>query len=289
MAKSKYAVLVLVAALAAGAALVFMRGGKPEGKDNDAVVLSPSDAKKPAQAKDGKRDGKKALKDRKKKRGKPLFGYRGADGFDDPDHPYSSEHKRIAKSLQEALDENSEDDADGRKRIMAAAAAAAASDNPSLRERAIEAYSWIGQDALAELTMLMGDKDSNVAEQAIDAVEQALVDVDDAQVRFELATAYMSTFSSNNDAASMLGGISSGAALEFIEAGSDTPEEVAKSRENRQFLVETIDALIKSGNGGCAEKARELYEDVTGERWIDAKEAALWAHDPDKYEAPEEE
>ncbi len=223
--------------------------------------------------------------------------------FDDPDYPYSAEDKRVASELQDALDnctaDTEEDGSDGsdgifsaklssaHKKLMKAASAAASSDNPSVRLRAVEAYSWIGKDALPEVTSMMADPNENVSEQAIEAAEQALVDIDDPKSRFELATAYMSTFSSNEDALSMLGGISSSAALGIVEPASDSPADVAAALEDRQFFVETVNALVEGGQGKCGEHAQTLYEDVTGSQWIDATEGARWAQDPDGYEPPE--
>ena len=227
--------------------------------------------------------------------------------FDDPDHPYSEKDKRIAQDLQDALDEctadtaedeSSSDDADNasgtrkhsraQKRLMKAAAAAASSSNPSVRMRAVDAYSWVGKDALTEMTPLMADSNEGVAEQAIEGVEQSLLDVDDANERFQLATAYMNTFSVNEDALSMLGGISSGAALELVEPNSDSPADVAAAVKNRELFIDTVTVLVENGEGKCVEHAQTLYEDVTGSRWINAAEASRWAQDPDSYEAPEE-
>ena len=134
---------------------------------------------------------------------------------------------------------------------------------------------------------MMADANEDVSEQAIEGVEQALLDEDDPNQRFLLATAYMNTFSVNEDALSMLSGISSGAALELVEPESDSPSDVAAALENRKTFVDAVSTLVEEGQGKCAEHARSLYEDVTGSRWIDANEAARWVNDPDNYEAPE--
>ncbi len=223
-----------------------------------------------------------------KRKGKRMHVPR--DMFDDPDHPYSEEDKRIAKSLQDVLDEISEDDdsQDAKNRLMETAALAAKSANPSVRLRAVDAFAWIGKDALPSMTPMMADKDEDVAEQAIDSVQQALLDIDSAYLRFDAAVAYMSAFSVNEEAISMLGGISSGAAMEFVNAKSDSPEDAEEALKRRETFVGTMDTLISIAKGGCEAEAKEMYEDVTGSPWINVEEAVLWARDPDNYEVPED-
>ena len=267
-------------------------------KAKPGIASRPATGARPRFAKRTKEASARQVAEKKPRRAIPQML------FDDPDHPYSAEDKRIARELQDALDDCTADTAadesgeadnssgakkhtSAQKKLMKAAAAAASSSNPSVRMRAVEAYSWIGKDALSEMTPLMADANEGVSEQAIEGVEQALLDEDDPNQRFLLATAYMNTFSVNEDALSMLGGISSGAALELVEPASDSPSDVAAALENRKTFVDAVGTLVEEGEGKCAEHARTLYEDVTGSRWIDANEASRWAQDPDNYEAPE--
>ncbi|MBQ6914194.1 MAG: hypothetical protein IJQ65_00615 [Kiritimatiellae bacterium] len=302
----KKAILVGLALLALVAAVVWLVAGT--GGDGQTETDNADRGKTKSGIATKSTKGAKARPAKKEPKAQPIAEKKARrhrvsqELFDDPDHPYSAEDKRISQSLQDALDgctaDTSEDDddsaaakrrqANAQKRLMKAAAAAAASSNPSVRMRAVDAFSWVGKDALTEMTPMMADANEGVAEQAIEGVQQALLDVDDANDRFQLATAYMSTFSANEDALSMLNGISSGAALELVDPASDSPSDVAAAQKNREFFVETVNALLEGGEGKCVEQARILYEDVTGSRWIDAAEASRWAQDPDSYEAPEE-
>ncbi len=295
--------LALFASFVLVVVLVFVQGGgrqqSPDSGGQDSKAGAVSRRRGASPRPESRAKGSDERQGAKKKARRPMPQI----VFDDPDHPYSAADKRIARELQDALDnctadtaDDESDEGDGifskkqsdaQSKLMKAASAAAASDNPSVRLRAVEAYSWIGKDALPEVTVMMADSDENVAEQAIEAVGQSLLDIDDSNDRFQLATTYMSTFSSNENALSMLGGISSGAALALMEPASDSPADVAVALENRQFFVDTVSALVEGGQGKCSEHAQSLYEEVTGSPWIDADEGERWATNPDGYEAPE--
>ena len=231
------------------------------------------------------------------------------DDFDDVEHPYSPEDKRTALELQvslDALDEFDEDDvkaaerakARGRRvanpaalqakeRFSAAAAKAAASSNPAVRKEAIVAYSWRGGESLPELTPMMADSDGEVAEAAIDAVESALEEQENPNLRFEAAAAYVSTFSANEDALDMLSGTMVSSALEIIEPDDESFGAGQKALDNRNMVVDTLASIIENGNGKSVDTAKEAYGDITSEEWVSREEAQKWAQDPDSYEAPE--
>lgn len=216
--------------------------------------------------------------------------------FDDPDHPFSAEDKKIAAAVQTILDEAADALSKGNEDtpeyerakalLLKAAADAAVSANPAVRSFAVEAYSWLGGAALAEVSPMMADADEDVAEAAIDAVELALEEQDNVQLRFEAAMAYMNTFSANEDALAMLSGISAASALELIDATGDSTLALDRAAANRQLVVNAVGELIASQNDLCSQQGLELYNDITGEEWIGAEEAAIWAQDPDSYEAP---
>lgn len=210
------------------------------------------------------------------------------DEFDSSGHPYSAKDKQLAKSLQDALDADGDgEDRIARKNLLAWAAKAAASANPDVRQRAVDAYSWIGKDALAELTPLMADPDADVAESAIGAVEGALTEIDDSAMQFATSAAYLTTFSENTDAMVMLAGVMEGAALDIIDPDDEEdPEQVEATRQNRMDVVDALATMIERG-GKLAEQAQETYATITGESWINADEAVFWAEDPQSYEPPE--
>lgn len=232
------------------------------------------------------------------------------DDFDDDDHPYTLADKQVALELQlswdafDAVNERELKAAEkakargepvdspalkAKERFFAAAARAAASANPSVRKEAVDAYSWYSEESLPELTPMMADADAEVSEAAIDAVETALDDLDDVNLRFETAAAYMGTFSVNEDAMEMLSGSMVSSALEIIEAETDDPQAELRALDNRNLVVDTLNNLIRNGKGKCVEAAMEAYNDITSEDWISYDEARRWAQDPDGYEAPETE
>lgn len=223
--------------------------------------------------------------------------------YDDPDHPYSPEDKKLVKSLMETLDKVgslaiSGDPAhakevdivayvEGRKarmEILKQAAEAAQSENPSVRMRAIEAYGFMGGDeALDALAPMMADADEEVANRAVGQVELKLQDVVDKEMQFNAAAAYLKVCKSNVDAATMLSGIMSGAAGELIEpANADDHGAQARALGKREQIVGLLADVIQGG-GMAAEVAAETYRTITTHDWVSADEAKLWAQDPATY------
>jgi len=245
---------------------------------------------------------KKAAKKAKRKETK-ITALTLEELLNNKEHPLSAEEMSIAKELAEVLESITSLEAAGtnagqaKERAWNVAAMAAKSRNPELRKQAIEAYLSLdeshggsdsaGYSALAETTMLMADENEEVSEEAISAVEQMLLNQENAQLRFEAAVAYMSTFSANGDALEMLSGIGAGAALDIIEPTSDSAAAELAAAQRRQMVVDSVTELIENGSTLCSEQALELYSDITGEDWVDANEAALWAKNPDDYESPE--
>lgn len=245
---------------------------------------------------------------RVRKPGQPI---RFEETFDDPEHPYSPADKSLAKELQDILDDITQL-SDGpeesarrslreksasteakspveiaRQKLYALAEKACKSSNPSVRQRGVAALSWEGGDALAELTPMMADPNEEVAEMAIDAVEQALEEQENPNLRFEAAAAYMSTFSANEDALTMLSGTLTSAALEIIEPSNDSAAAAQQAYDNRVMVVDSLATMIETGSHASAEAAKEAFSDITGSDWINRAEAESWAKDPDNYEAPE--
>lgn len=219
------------------------------------------------------------------------------DDFDDADHPYSAEDKKVALALQKASDAMDEFDEDdfvqkkpqalvARKRFYEAVAAAFRSGNPSVRSAGVDACRWRGAEALPELTPMMADADAEVAEAAIDAAQDALNDMDDSLQQFNTAAAYMNTFSSNGDALDVFSSTLVSSALDIIDAADDTPAAEAAALANRNAVVKALSEMIENGNGTCVDAAKAAYSDITAEDWISRSEAERWAQNPDNYEAP---
>lgn len=228
------------------------------------------------------------------------------DDFDDSDHPYSKEDKQAALALQlalDALDEFDEEDVIkaerswirnkhaakpaallAKERFFATAARAATSSNPAVRKEAINAYSWRGGESLPELTPMMADQDDEVAQEAIDAVQSALEEQANADLRFDAAVAYMRTFSSNEEVLDMLSTTVATTASELIDDAANA--EIAS--DMRVKVVQAVVDMIASPKKELSEVGRNLYEEITGNEWLNIEEAEIYLSDPDNYELPDE-
>lgn len=188
------------------------------------------------------------------------------------------EDRRRAQAVQDALD------ADDFNKVLKAAEASMKSANPEVRSHAVEALSWFGADALPELTGLMADKDEDVAAEAASAWELALSEIEDCKQRFDIAMAAFATLT-NEDALDSIGGLLTNSALELI----DDEDDSAKAEENRLAVMQSIVDIIEGGlKGPNPEKAKTLYEDITGNEWISFEEVELYLADPENYATPDE-
>ena len=229
------------------------------------------------------------------------------DDFDDEDHPYSAEDKKVALELQkagDALDEFDDDDfkplpasaVKTKRRVEAEAAkarfykaveAAMRSKNPSVRSACVDACSWRGDEALPELTGMMADADPGVAESALDAAQTALDGMENPNLQFETAAAYMQTFAGNEEARDMFSSTLVSAASDLIDAADDSAAAEAVARGNRERVVDTLAEMIEKGSGEFVQSAKDAFEEITTEEWVSREEAKKWAQDPENYEAPE--
>ena len=298
-------VVVVVAAV-----LFFVFGGGGMLSDGEPAtkhrVIEEKKGKKVAKSAKGKGQDRAESATARKRQRPWRIGGGDVDVFEDSDHSYSKADKQILKDLQEALlnlDEDTDAKPKGRardrnnvkgklssasersrKRLFDAAAKACRSSDPLVRKSGVEAYSWKGADALPELTPMMADPNQEVAEMAIDAVQDALDEQENPHLRFETAAAYMSTFSANEDALTMLSGTLTAAAQEIIEPDGDGAAAEAKALDNRNLVVEMLSGMIEDGSAKCAEAAREAYSDITSTEWVSREAANMWARDPDGYE-----
>lgn len=171
------------------------------------------------------------------------------------------------EELQRALDG---DDTAG---VMELASRAAESENPEVRMQALEALSWIGSDALPEMTALMADKDEEIAESARYHWEMALEQEDDPRSRFTIAGAALSAMDDKNSLASV-GAMLANAATEIVDGEDDERQAALLRQDVVQFFVDIIE---EDQNAARVEAAKEAYEDFSGESWegIEAAEEYL--------------
>lgn len=274
-------VILALAALVVGALFWVTLGGDPVPERKPArakktLIQDAAPAKKSAK-KDAAKAKPEKIAAQKGKRQKDKKTFRRSPVVDD----YSPEDRKLADAVQAALDD------DNFEQTRKAALAAMKSENPEVRQEAVDALGWFDDKALVDLTKAMADKDADVAESARSHVEDALMGMEDDDRAFVLAAEYVKLFDGDDEAVTMFTGVLSSAGSRIIDPDdSDSAADVAKAKGNRAGIVDIVDEMIGKG-GKLAEKGRELYEEITGDEWTDRATADKWANDIEEPE-PEE-
>ena len=174
--------------------------------------------------------------------------------------------KAIAIKVQEAMDK------DDRTAAFTAALKAMTSQSADLRKHAIDALSWSGgPQALPHLTKMLTDPATEVAESALNAVQNVLMNVEDASTRFKAAAMYMDDYKDNADARVVFAGIMASSSGDLLETA-----------ESRKEVIDMVLKFIYSG-GECGEEAKALYHNITGADWANQGEAYKWVQDPETF------
>lgn len=188
----------------------------------------------------------------------------------------SEADRRLADAVQDALD------AEDFARTREAARKAAQSADAEVRIQAAEALGWFGAKALADLIPLMGDANKAVAKAATDAWEFGLMEVSDPGFKFTATHEALKSVS-DPDALAMIGAQFAAAATERIDAA----DGAAAERLRVQAVQALVDLMGAAGDTKRTEVSRELYEEITGQRWLGLDEAERYLQDPENYEPPE--
>lgn len=261
------AALVLVAVILVG--YVFLANGS--GERVAVKVKRPSVQKHEKKARLLSKEKPSFRKKGAAKRGdKPEFE------FDSVDHPYSAQDKKLAMAVQEALD------ADDYENVLKTTAAALKAANPDVRLNAVEALGWYGEQALPELTTCMADPDEDVAQAAMSHWEQGVAEIDDSVEKLQISLYALNTIV-DADTLTMVGSHFASAAFDLI----DGEEDEAASAQKRVEVVQALADVIEEGKEQCAKAACDVYEEITGNKWISIDEAEKYLSDPDNYDAPE--
>ena len=195
----------------------------------------------------------------------------------DPRDDMSAADRALYDAVQEALD------AEDFARTRAAALRAYRSANPDVRLQAVEALGWFGEKALVDLVPMMGDANEDVAQEAANAWEGGLAEVEDTSLKLAFARTALKAISDAN-ALTMIGAQFSSAATEYIDEVDEGTEE---SLDRRVDVLQSLVDMIGSSNNSLSDVGRDLYEEITGHNWINMDEAELYLKDPDNYEPPE--
>lgn len=188
----------------------------------------------------------------------------------------SAADQKLYDAVQDAWDSEDFD------QTVKCALAAYKSDNPDVREHAIDALGWFGEKALPELTPMMADANEDVASSAQSAWESALSEVESAAERVGIAQLALQTIS-NADALQMIGSQFANAASDLI----DGEENEEKANGYRRDVVQGIvDIMGDKSNAARTEAAKEIYESVTCHEWVSIEEAEKYLANPENYEPP---
>ena len=129
------------------------------------------------------------------------------------------------------------------------------SESREVREKAVEALSWFGRKALDDLTLFMADPDEDVRQDACNAFESALSEVEDAQEKSQYAIAALETLEDREQLDSLI--------MEI----NDLPDALQ---------IAIVTRLIEGPNKTAGDAAREHYAFVTGEEYESPEAAQEW-------------
>lgn len=186
---------------------------------------------------------------------------------------YSPEDQKLADAVQAALDD------DDFEKTRASALAALKSENPDVRQEAVDALGWFEDKALVDLTKVLADPNKDVADSARSHIETALMGMEDNDRAFALAAEYIKLYPEDEESRTMFAGVLTSTAGAIIDPeDADSAHDVAYAKGNRSSIVTIVSEMIEMG-GGMAKEAKEVYENITGDAWTDRAAADAWAND----------
>ncbi|MGN0854740.1 MAG: hypothetical protein ACI4R9_04390 [Kiritimatiellia bacterium] len=164
----------------------------------------------------------------------------------------SAEDKRRLTAIQDALEK------EDLPALIALLPEVAKSANDEVREEMVDALGWFGERAMLELLPFMADRNEDVAQSAMDNWTTALADVENQREKVALLESAMHVIRDEDGLESMI-----------MELG-DCDDVLA---------MQTIINLISSPNAKASRVAREHYEFVTGEPYVDVATAEQWVRE----------
>lgn len=129
------------------------------------------------------------------------------------------------------------------------------SSRRSDRAGAVEAFSWLGDKAIADLTVMMADAEADIASDALTAWQQGIEGLEDESLRGEL--------------------ILEAARLVSNEGDMDTILMEVTTFESPKEAIRTLDLVINDAQTTASAKecARETFEHVGGEEYSNTARA----------------
>ena len=262
--KKTISIAVALAILAIACVFVFRGGEKPTAPEAGttveteagqmAVVGKPSKPSRPSQ---------KQAQPPRPKPPKPVLDIADDDEDDDDDDEVKKtpEEKALAKRIEKSLDDENLEAA------LACAKEALNCKNAEIRQAMVDTLGWFGEKALPELTPFLADPDDDVRESAMSEWSMAVSGIEDEAEKIGTVELAMQVLTGEDELDDISG--------EYI--GVD-----------EKLAVESLLRIIEAGGSeqGIA-KAKETYEFVTGDEFVDRATAEKWI--AEEYEPPAED
>lgn len=248
-------VLLLVVALLGGG--IWMLNGKQKEEVQHQMTPAPTHASKStARAKDGAGKAKSGrlhgVQPERQLRAKPEI--------DVDEDDLSPAERQLKEAIEEALDK--EDLAMARDLSTKALTAA----STEVRQAMVDTLGWFGVKALPELTPFLADPDEEVRDAAMNEWSMAVSEIEDDAEKLGVVELAMHVLSDED-------------ALEDISGEYIGVDE--------KLAVESLLRIIEAeGSAKGVEKAKETYEFVTGDEFVNRAAAEKWL--AEEYEPDQE-
>jgi len=254
----RIAVVALVLPIVAVVAIVLVTRTGPKPKDGSGAgvaVQTASTAKKELPKVSKRPKGSSAAK----RTPKPVLPI--LDDAEEDDDGLSLQERDLAGRIEKALDEEDFQAAAG------CAEEALNCPNTEIRQSMVDTLGWFGAQAIPELTPFLADADEDIRDSAMNEWSAALSDIESDEDRIETVELAMSVLDEED-------------ALETISSEYIGIDE--------KLAVESLLRVIEGGGSRQGiDKAKETYEFVTGDEFVDRAAAEKWI--AEEYEPPEPE
>jgi len=248
--------LILPVAVVVSVILLMRAGSTPKDSGGENVAALSSSAKGggkviplPSERRKGQSSSKRSSK--------PVLPVSG----DDDDDGMTPQERVLAERIEKALDDED---------FQAAAKCAEEAlkcQNTEIRQSMVDTLGWFGAQALPELTPFLADADEDIRDSAMNEWSAALSDIESDKERIETVELAMSVLNEED-------------ALEAISGEYIGVDE--------KLAVESLLRVIEGGGSRLGiDKAKETYEFVTGDEFVDRAAAEKWI--AEEYEPPEPE
>ena len=263
--KKAISTAVVLVILAIACVFVFRGGEKPgapeTGTTGETEAGKTAVAEKPSNP---SRPSRKQAQTPRPKPPKPVLDIADDDDDDDDDDDEvkkTPEEKALAKRIEKSLDDENLEAA------LACAKEALNCKNAEIRQAMVDTLGWFGEKALPELTPFLADPDDDVRESAMNEWSMAVSGIEDDAEKIGTVELAMQVLTGEDELDDISG--------EYI--GVD-----------EKLAVESLLRIIEAGGSkqGVA-KAKETYEFVTGDEFVDRATAEKWI--AEEYEPPEED